>query len=205
VLQIIFDLLKEEDRKFLTAFDQDLYYAIFEDNNAWRHPDDAIVILVCMMRHYFHLGEDGKMHAVSYVIDADHPLPVVVKDDPIVGTGTTTAFKKYPMLLSCKIPAGIVNQKKVDTAIAAWYVESVFRFLKPSVEDAGLGSATDLATAAVATENRRLKELFWKTDTVDFAESCPVGQLKKQDGKFYCDDIFAYLDKTSRENDGKCY
>ena len=97
----------------------------------------------------------------------------------------------------------IVNQKKVETAIAGWYVESSFCFCKSSAEEPGIGSTVDVEATRVITENRKLKDLFWKTEDIEFVDTCPIGQLRRQDKKFGASDIFAYLDATSNENDGK--
>lgn len=193
------ELFQGDDRKFFQAFDKNLYDLIFIDTDSFEiSPDDALVLLVALMRHFFYRDTEGKMHVVKYSLMADDDPVPVVKEDKVIGSGGAAAFKKYHELLSCKIPRGIVNEKKCDTAITSFYVESSFCFDRPGDEDATADDEDALITAAA-----EMRKLLRQGNVAEFDADCPIGQLRKADGTFDWKEVFQHVDERSKINESE--
>lgn len=200
VLLKLLELFQGDDRKFFQAFDKDLYNLVFVETNAFEiNADDAMVLLVALMRHFFYRDAEGKMHVVKYNIMADGDSIPVVKEDPVIGNGGAADFKKFHELLPCVIPKGILNAKRGDTKVANFLIDSAYCFDRPAADEDATTDDADALTTAAAEMRKRLNQ----GNVAEFDADCPIGQLRKADGTFDWKEVFQHVDERSKLNEGE--
>ena len=202
-------LVDERDVQFLAKFDVNLFSAMFDSGRRFFDDwDRARALLIIMMRKYFWrvdiTTKQPKIIVAEYAIDAEHRYPqngtVIFAHEEM----TVQQFKKHPVFAACVIPKEIIVEEdakgrvtfiwpKKDLSVCQWYLEDEGAFVFDTTRE-------KIREVTQAQQNRHLQ--YNGRDDV-LVPGCGIKAVERQGGTYELEDLFAYLDTTSRRNEGE--